>query len=685
MTTNATPEATAAAKNRQVEVSALLLQPRFDRKMLTRFAQLLGLKGELPASNGMTALGREWWSRETVQEWAATTAIHTRSALSPQREHTRRACDVLPGEATRASVRSKSWDAKERSFIAVAATETPCLMIDWMRGGYVREILLADGGTFPSRFPVLADHQRTTGTTIGSATDARREGTLWVILCRLASDALATDIGEKIAGGHLDAVGIGYQVKDYTDIYPGKSETIAGRRFDNDYEIVLRAVTQWEVHEVSVVPLGADTNARIRGAAIPGDQSMRLPAIHSHNSLSHRPSVSELVSAALMVSHIDDPSQSRYVRGCNGHHVRLEPSHHTEHAAEVAQRFSRHSWLELAFLAAELDGVRFQAAELTEKCDLLRRHVQSRSMSTANIEEFFDNSVASLVLSRWDAKGDSTAGWLHEADQASTRTVNDVQLTGAPQLTPVPRGGSANHSTFSTKAEQSKLTRYGAMFRVDEQDWIDGDSAGNIIEVTTRQLADSARALRPSLVCALLRRNPVLSDGNALFSVPHGNLFYSAALADGTLGAAMAATSRQQEAGVKLGLRGQYIYAPEVLERTAAELAKEVELIDSESMRAPIVRTDARLDDGFTDPLERDAEGFPIEHAGDLTTWFTSTADGDHGLRAVYLEGTGRKPRTRVTFLQQGYFGACIDIQHYLGISASDWRGLTMNVSAAVP
>lgn len=167
-------------------------------------------------------------------------------------------------------LRSESINEEDRSFEAVVATETPAQIWDRRTWDIIDEILIAKGGQFPEQIPLLPNHQRfDVLDVVGSAVDFRLEKNQWVgrgIVARPANEEDEVNkIWRRVADGHIRAVSIGYQVADggFVDIPPGGKTTVNGRTFEAGGR-TLRISTDWQVHELSLTPIGADELALIR-------------------------------------------------------------------------------------------------------------------------------------------------------------------------------------------------------------------------------------------------------------------------------------------------------------------------------------------------------------------------------------------------------------------------------------
>lgn len=170
------------------------------------------------------------------------------------------------------SVRAATFgdiDENERTVVATLTTEQPVPMYDRINGrGVVDEVLLARGGQFPEQIVMLDDHSRWSSHSVYgsiraiSLGDNRWRGTLH--FARNAGKHI-DEAWELVRQKHVTDVSLGYRYgpNDYTDIPPGRTETVSGQQFTNSGARTLRIVTNWRAHEGSITPVGADDQAKI--------------------------------------------------------------------------------------------------------------------------------------------------------------------------------------------------------------------------------------------------------------------------------------------------------------------------------------------------------------------------------------------------------------------------------------
>lgn len=155
-----------------------------------------------------------------------------------------------------------SLDVSGRTVQTVIATEEPVLMPDYERFEMVPEILLTSGLVLPDsrQVPLLDSHQRdSTSTQIGSAREIRVDGSQ--VVGTLHFSSTAEDQWTKVREGHVTDVSAGYQALAKTYIPKDNTQTIQGK----SYAGPLNVVTKWKLREVSVTPIGADEQAKLRG------------------------------------------------------------------------------------------------------------------------------------------------------------------------------------------------------------------------------------------------------------------------------------------------------------------------------------------------------------------------------------------------------------------------------------
>lgn len=157
-------------------------------------------------------------------------------------------------------LRAATVDADGRSVEAVFTTESPTPMWDWERYEIIPEVLRMDGAEWPGQVPFLNAHNRSNmKDQLGSGRSMHTEqGNL---VGRLHFGKKANDEFEMVRDGHVTDVSVGYQVLEKTYVPKGEKAIVKGREYDGPVNVA----TKWKLKEISLVPIGADEQAKLRG------------------------------------------------------------------------------------------------------------------------------------------------------------------------------------------------------------------------------------------------------------------------------------------------------------------------------------------------------------------------------------------------------------------------------------
>ena len=175
------------------------------------------------------------------------------------------------------SVRADSINTESRTATAVATTEGRVPIFDFERFEVVEEILVAEGGSFPERMPLLDSHNRgSVFNVLGSATNPTRNGSEWELRMEFDDDDDSIRAFRKVQRRHIQDVSIGYNVHRADYVEPGQTKSIAGRSYTAG-ELPLKVAYQWSGKELSPTPIGADRQAKIRSLVALHGREMKQP------------------------------------------------------------------------------------------------------------------------------------------------------------------------------------------------------------------------------------------------------------------------------------------------------------------------------------------------------------------------------------------------------------------------
>ena len=162
------------------------------------------------------------------------------------------------------SVRAATFSEESRSVEAVISTDQPVLMPDWNRMEMVPEVLVPSGAEYPSnrQVPFLDSHQRrSVKDQLGSAREITVAGSEITAKLVFRKAAESEDALAGVRDGHITDVSVGYDVLKRQYVPKGEKKTIAGRTYSGPVNVA----TKWKLREVSLTPIGADDQAKLRG------------------------------------------------------------------------------------------------------------------------------------------------------------------------------------------------------------------------------------------------------------------------------------------------------------------------------------------------------------------------------------------------------------------------------------
>lgn len=152
----------------------------------------------------------------------------------------------------------------------ILTSEQPVPMFDWRSGDYVPEVLLMSGMEARGESIVLLDAHRSDSTrdVVGSLRDLRKLDASDEVAWRhvdgeLDISSAEADTATKVREGHIREMSAGYAVSgaDTVFVEKGQSRDFDGHTVNGPANVR----TKWRLQEASLVPIGADDQAKIRG------------------------------------------------------------------------------------------------------------------------------------------------------------------------------------------------------------------------------------------------------------------------------------------------------------------------------------------------------------------------------------------------------------------------------------
>jgi hypothetical protein len=334
---------------------------------------------------------------------------------------------------------------------------------------------------------------------------------------------------------------------------------------------------------------------------------------------------------------------------------------------EAAHQYRDLTLLESCKLGLQARGIDVPA----NRVDMLQA-----SFSSGTVAALFGATLGAKMLESYAEVDDFSAGICSESERPDLEEHNNNRMQAAPNLKHHPVGGKAKHGNRRVLTEKAQVGRFSEQLKIDEADMF-GDNFGKLKD-TPQDFGRAAGRLRPDLVAALLMSNPtLLQTARALFNTTDGNSATGKALARATLSEMIARLLKVKDGDATLNLKMSHLIVPPELMDLAIQLCYSANLSnDSGSGEMnPLKKygvtpvTDARFSNGLVHPVTEQAI------AGSDTTYYGMSKDG-RTIEVNYLQGAGRVPVVRVETLVGGEFGVVIDVKHYIGVNALDFRAM---------
>ena len=184
--------------------------------------------------------------------------------------------------------------------------------------------------------------------------------------------------------------------------------------------------------------------------------------------------------------------------------------------------------------------------------------------------------------------------WAQKVFNADFKNINRVVLSEAPSMTVVPSGAELKYGTMTDSKETYQLAEYKTGVRFTRRLIIndDMDALANV----PRLFANSAARLEDDTAYGILTSNPLMADGNAIFSSAHNNIIATGggpptAIAQLNSTATLIETQLGLGNAAVLELEGKFLLVPSNLKWSTSAFLQSERLVASQSSSASVPQT----------------------------------------------------------------------------------------------
>ncbi|BBF94912.1 prohead protease/major capsid protein fusion protein [Blastochloris tepida] len=514
--------------------------------------------------------------------------------------------------------------------------------------------------------PLLDNHNRRTVDDIKGAVRGGRIEAGQLIL-KVEFSPRAEDVFQDVKRGIIRNVSVGYAPETWRDSTDQKGARV-------------RTITRWALHEVSLVPVGADPNAKVRNmpettpttdapppntttpAAVTtraaANQEIRalattfdLGSDWANDLIDRGASEGEARAAALEAMRTrqsrpapaarvtvgfsnDDPAQLVTRMGEALYATRANPRHQL---SEPARPYANLTTLDMARECLRARG--FSTTGLNP-VDTITRALHT----TSDFPAIFGDTANRVLRAAYQAAPAVLKRAARQTSHRDFRAKTRIQVSEAPSLEKVHEAGEFKYGTFAEAKESYKVDTFGKIFGISRQALVN-DDLGAFTDVGGKFGLAAAEFEGQFLVSLLVQGSglgPTMDDAKRLFHTDHGNLASSgAALSETTLDAARLAMRRQKGlTGSPVNVAPRFLLVPPELETDAEKLLAQLQPIKTEDVNPFGGKLELLVEARLTDAYRWYVVGDPavIE-----------------GLEYAYLQGSeGPQTETRAGFEVDG-------------------------------
>lgn len=305
------------------------------------------------------------------------------------------------------------------------------------------------------------------------------------------------------------------------------------------------------------------------------------------------------------------------------------------------------------------------AASGTNVDMLTDKEVAQKALSTSDFANVLGNTINRSLLAAYAVAPRTFLSWTTRMSVKDFRAMKMVRLSGLMQaLDKVNEGGEYKYSDLTDSGEDIFVEKFGRLIAITWEAMIN-DYLGAFSQIP-QAIANAAATKQSDMVYQVLIGNPVMSDGNALFSAAHNNLI--------TPGTALNATNlgvaRQRLRTMKtlngdyMNLLGQYLIVGPELETLALQYTSSEYLPNTQAEINPWKSLQVIVEPRITG-----------------NDWHLAASPNSvNTINYAFLEG-----ESELFMESQWQFNRDIyetKARMVFGAAASDWRGLVKNEGA---
>ena len=304
-----------------------------------------------------------------------------------------------------------------------------------------------------------------------------------------------------------------------------------------------------------------------------------------------------------------------------------------------------------------------------------RNEVAQRALQpTSDFPSILANAAGRILRAAYAAAPQTFKPLGRQVSLTNFKPAGMVRIGDAPQLLEILEGGEFKRGAMADSGESIRLRTFGRVVGVTRQAIVNDDLGA--LTAVPEAFGAQASNLESNIVWGMILANPIMADGQPVFSSAHANVASAGAAPDvTTIGVGRTAMAKRTDLnGTVLNIVPRFLVTPPELELGAAQLVTtttpaQTSQVVPEAVRSLTPISEPRLSTGVN--------GL----AGSPTAWFLFASPAQIDTFAyAYLEGqTAPFIESRLGF---DIDGVEIKARHDFGAGWIDHRGAWRNAGA---
>lgn len=328
---------------------------------------------------------------------------------------------------------------------------------------------------------------------------------------------------------------------------------------------------------------------------------------------------------------------------------------------DAGKEFRNMSLLEVAKETLSQSGVNVR--------NMSKNEIAERALhSTSDFVEILANTANKTLRMAYSEQAQSFDPFTKRIQVPDFKEISRAQVGDAPGLVKVGENGEIKSGKILESAEKYRVETYARMVGITRQTLVNDDL--NAFVNLPASYGRRSRQLESLLIYTELMSNPLMGDGNALFSAAHGNIATGANI--GTISVDTVSVMRKAmrlqtglDKDLLIRLSPKFLLTPAELETAAEQFLGPIVAVDNAKVN-PFTGKMQNITDGLLDSSATPKGWYGLASKDQIDMFELATLEGEMGPRLSTKDGFNVE-------------GVQFKVVYDIGVKAIDWRGMYFN------